>query len=712
MRGAGKTFIGKIAAEVLGGGYTDADDVFQEYTKMSVSAYVDAHDWIAFRKTETDLLKRFMTKKRDVNHVIGLGGGIVETEEARNLLCRYIADGGIVVHVSREAEAIEGYLNSIGNTALRPNWGEAFVDVYTRRAPWFRECSNYQFYNSLVPALLRQSSLDHYQAIRKECARYFGFISGISENRPDLRASNPTSFLSLTFLDVQPVLDQIPELVEGVDAIELRVDLLCPGGTMRRNPELPPLDYVEKQLSMLRLVTNLPIVYSVRSKDQGGMASSDNSNAYLEMIELGLRSGCEYVDLEMAWPSTLLDTVKAVKRHSHIIASWHDWSGNMDWGSSETRTKFDLCGKYGDVVKLVGMAKTFGDNAALSLFAQQVSGPKPLLAINMGPLGQLSRISNLSLTPVTHHLLPSRAAPGQLTIREINQGRSLIGLLPPKKFFLFGSPITHSVSPPLHNSGFSALGLPHVYSLMDTIEPTQSVLDCMRDPHFGGASVTIPLKIRMMDHLGSISEDARIIGAINTIISRNGKLHGENTDWQAIHEAASQNLPYTSRSLTGLVIGAGGTCRAAIYALHKLGASEIILYNRTLENAQRVKDEFPTQFNITVVNSLSSSVMSSAPAVVISTIPGDSLTTHDQGEGIYLDPVVLGSETGVAIDMAYKPHMTALLRLAGEMKGWKAIPGIEILCLQGFKQFGLWTGKQVPTVKMRRTVMEKYFGKP
>lgn len=706
MRGAGKTYIGRIAAEVLGGEYTDADEVFAEHTQMSVSQLVEAKGWGEFRRIETELLKGFVQEKKG-NHVIALGGGIVETKEARQVLQDHVAKGGNVVHVTRELESIEGFLNNIGNTAVRPNWGESFADVYKRRAPWYRECSSYEFYNTLEP-LQGQTQEDHHRAMKAECRRFFRFISGIALNRPRLSADSPTSFLSLTFPDLRPALVNIAELTEGTDAVELRVDLLSPTGSAPTQPVLPPAGYVAKQLSMLRLATDLPIVFSVRSKDQGGFAPSDTPEEYFQLVRLGLRSACEFVDLEMAWPTSILETAAAEKRHSHVLASWHDWSGKMKWDGAEVVDTYRLCDKYGDVVKIVGMAQSPADNAALTIFASE-HAEKPLLAINMGATGQLSRVNNPILTPVTHFLMPSRAAPGQLTVREIHQARNLIGLLPSKRFCLFGSPIAQSVSPTLHNTGFETLGLPYLYDRHESTEADQAVLDVISSPDFGGASVTIPLKLKIMPHLDTISEHAEVIGAVNTIIPRKvdgrRELHGDNTDWQAIRQAASNNLGSTSEGLVALVIGAGGTCRAAIYAMHQLGATSILLFNRTAENAAKVKDSFPRSYNIEIITSLSA--LPASPQVIISTVPGNSLTTTVGSEGIYLDPKVFKSPNGVAIELAYKPHMTALMQVA-KSSGWKAVSGVEILCLQGFKQFELWTGKRAPEGKIRRAVMEAY----
>lgn len=262
------------------------------------------------------------------------------------------------------------------------------------------------------------------------------------------------------------------------------------------------------------------------------------------------------------------------------------------------------------------------------------------------------------------------------------------------------------------------LGFPHTYSLHESAQADQGVVDVPTSPDFGGASVTIPLKLDIMPHLQSVSEDAKIIGAVNTIVPRNGELHGENTDWQAIYQAAKTNLQSSilaNTASTALVIGAGGTCRAALYAVHRLGLKKIYLFNRTPENAEKVRDSFP-DYGIEVITSLSSATLpaESAPSVVISTVPGDSLTTDSSASasGIFLDSAVLASSKGgVAIDLAYKPHTTALLSLAENKDGWKIVPGVEILCLQGFKQFELWTGKKAPEAKIRKAVLDKYFGR-
>src|SRR5690606_28214839 len=128
--------------------------------------------------------------------------------------------------------------------------------------------------------------------------------------------------------------------------------------------------------------------------------------------------------------------------------------------------------------------------------------------------GQLSRVLNTFLTPVTHPVLPVKAAPGQLSIPEIHQALHLLGLLPKKKFYLFGTPIQHSKSPAIHSQLYLQHGLPYEYHLHESDEIP---VDIVRSEDFGGASVTIPHKIAIMKYLDSVSPAAKQIGAVNTV---------------------------------------------------------------------------------------------------------------------------------------------------------------------------------------------------
>jgi pentafunctional AROM polypeptide len=515
------------------------------------------------------------------------------------------------------------------------------------------------------------------------------------------------------------------ELTAGADAVELRVDLLrSPGQIDPVGMHIPSLGYVTKQVTAIRRVSSLPIVYTVRTVSQGGAFPDKSVREAFDLFRLALRLGVEYVDIEISWPEKDMRDVIARKGHSSILASWHDWSGNLKWDSSTVDATLEVAKAYGDVVKIVGKANSLDDNLALQRFVKRASSAvdaKPIIAINMGVEGQLSRVLNTTFTPVTHPLLPSKAAPGQLSFVEIQTALNLIGELPARKFYIFGSPIAHSMSPTLHNTAFKLLGLPHSYERLETDNVDHEVRFTLTLPDFGGASVTIPFKRDIIAHLDQLSPEAEAIGAVNTIIPRaKGEsqiLYGDNTDWIGIRNLVRARLPSSVRKIdSALVIGAGGTARAAIYALHALGATRIYLFNRTRRSAEELVHAIPGA-HVELLDTLDVSSGTVAPSVIVSTVPASATTTIEGvPNALFLPSTLFSAEAGVVVDMAYKPAETPLLKLAKTAvpadRTWRTVAGIEVLLEQGYQQFELWTGRRCPRNAVAKTVLETYHSSP
>ncbi|KAG9979821.1 AROM pentafunctional protein, ARO1, partial [Aureobasidium melanogenum] len=333
----------------------------------------------------------------------------------------------------------------------------------------------------------------------------------------------------------------------------------------------------------------------------------------------------------------------------------------------------------------------------------------PLIALNMGEHGKLSRITNRFMTPVSSPALPVVAAPGQLSAADIRRGLSLIGEIEPKKFYLFGSPISQSRSPALHNALFAQSGLPHEYGLFETTE-AKDIEKIIRAPNFGGGSVTIPLKLDVMELLDHVDPAARTIGAVNTLVptqTADGKtiLTGYNTDWQgmtiALQFAGAEGNNGVLKE-AAMVIGGGGTARAAIYALHKMGYSPIYLVGRNTSKLQTLADSFDASCNIEVLSDteqVSKLSPDRHPVVAIGTIPGDSPIDPAMRETLCSlfeagnnprDIPGPDDKAKVLLEMAYKPRVTSLMQLA-ENSGWKTVPGLEALVGQGVHQFKHWT---------------------
>ena len=724
MRGSGKNFIGELAAPALGWQFVDADAVFEKKHQVGVRQFVQQNGWPAFREEETAILQELLAQHGQ-GHVISLGGGIVETPAARELLKAYTKKGP-VVHIVREIDEVITYL---GEETARPAYGEPVIDVFKRRAPWFTECCNYEFINytgilNSTEALAEDDSklTPSVLNVRDEVSRFFHHITGLQPNiAPNLTNGRRSYFLCLTYPDITPALPHIQEMTAGVDAVEVRVDLLrSPKDYDKLGPYIPPTAYVTEQIAALRHKTTLPLIFTVRTTSQGGQFPDHAEKEAFELFVTAVRLGVEYIDVEISWSEKNIRSLIAGKGHSQIIASWHDWSGNMRWDTKAVDDKYSLARQYGDIVKIVGKANRLEDNFASHNFVlRQRASPdtKPIIAINMGVEGQMSRILNSTFSPVTHDLLPTKAAPGQLSFAQIQTALHLLGQLPAKKFYIFGTPIAHSMSPTLHNTAFQVLGLPHKYELFETATVGDEIKAVIAAPNFGGASVTIPFKRDIMPLLDQLSPDAEAIGAVNTVIpvtTPDGavRLLGENTDWRGITQSIRRSLPPSIlKPEAALIIGAGGTSRAAIYALWKLGVETIYLFNRTASSAHALVSAFPDA-NIKLVTTLGAWPNNGpAPTIIISTVPASATSLDASFSGAILLPKSLFSAPtgGVVIDMAYKPAETPLLVLAKNTGNhWRRVKGVEVLLEQGYHQFQLRTGRQAPKSIVAERVWTAY----
>ncbi|KAJ5607513.1 hypothetical protein N7537_004132 [Penicillium hordei] len=268
-----------------------------------------------------------------------------------------------------------------------------------------------------------------------------------------------------------------------------------------------------------------------------------------------------------------------------------------------------------------------------------------------------------------------------------------------KNFHIFGKGISFSVSHTIHNAGFQHYGLPFIYTIHES-DSIDGAAALVASDHFGGASVTMPHKLQVHKFCNEQTETARLIGAINTlIVKENGNkriITGDNTDWSGLCSIVTAYSTKRQHQLnTGLVIGAGGASRAALYALHKSGVKRIYLVNRTLATAEKVKDDFKSVFKIKVVPSLQD--LPKKPEVIIGTVPAET-TTEPQFSSLFGD-------RGLCVDMSYKPRQTPLLTAAQQNQGWDTVTGVEVLLAQAFDQFLLWTGLEPPREIMAEAIV-------
>jgi shikimate dehydrogenase len=256
---------------------------------------------------------------------------------------------------------------------------------------------------------------------------------------------------------------------------------------------------------------------------------------------------------------------------------------------------------------------------------------------------------------------------------------------------IFGNPIAHSLSPQMHNAAFNHLGLNLAFLAFKANKAAEAAV-AIRTLGLRGASITIPHKEAIIGHLDEVDSVGRAIGAVNTVVAREGRLLGSNTDWLGVVRALEQVTELGEKRC--LVLGAGGAARAAIFGLQNRGA-EVCLMNRNQKRGHSLAKEM----NCTFVewqswDRLEIELLVNATPVGMSATRDQSLISAQQLKGGM-----------VVLDMVYKPLETRLLKDAATAGGI-CVSGLEMLLHQGVAQFEIWTGKEAPVEVMRQALVE------
>ncbi|PHH83874.1 hypothetical protein CDD83_2883 [Cordyceps sp. RAO-2017] len=679
MRGAGKTTVGQLMAAHLGWNFVDLDQELEKDSGSTIFNMIGGPGgWEGFRRDELALLRHVMNT-RFSGHIVSCGGGVVETTAARELLQAYLHSGGHVILVHRDIDRICEYLTK---DKSRPAYDSEIRQVYLKRKAWYEQCSDYTYYS------LHGENPDCGDGIPQGLKSLISSIRGDGTCCDAIEAKTRSVFVSLTLPDIKRARDRIRHIVVGADAVELRVDLL---------EDMTPNKVLE-QVSILRDMVNMPIIFTVRSESQGGRFSDDRREERLTLYRLALRLGVEYLDMEVTSDHETLQTVSDLRRHTRIIVSHHDPHGTLSWKNASWIPFYNKALQYGSIIKLVGTARTLEDNLDLANFKSRMQDARKvrLIAVNMGSAGKLSRLLNEFLTPVSHPDLPFPAAPGQLSAVEIRQGLALLGEIKPLRFYLFGKPVSQSRSPALHNHLFQSAGLPHRYEFLET-DNVVAVKAVLQDADFGGASVTIPLKRLVMDVVDELTPAARAIGAINTIVplasgaaTNRRRLLGDNTDWKGIVCTLGQaGVSIRANGACAMILGSGGTTRAAIFALHSMGFHPIYVVGRDPSRATAIAADFPDDYSIQVLDNPSTvSGLGTCINVIISTIPADAPIDATVNGVLAATLAHVQGQTGcrVLLEMAYIPRVTPVMQLAEDIGGWTIITGLKVLASQGCSQ--------------------------
>ena len=260
-----------------------------------------------------------------------------------------------------------------------------------------------------------------------------------------------------------------------------------------------------------------------------------------------------------------------------------------------------------------------------------------------------------------------------------------------KHFALFGNPVGHSLSPPMHRAAYGNMGVPVTYEAY-RVETAEEIIPMMKSLGIEGASVTLPFKEEVLRYLDDVTENARTIGAVNTIVNWGGRLIGENTDWIGLVRDLKDHVQIKGKTFA--VLGAGGMARAAVFGILHEGGKAVI-FNRTGERGEALACAFNCQalpwaaldgFRADVL--IQTTPVGMAPDINSSPLKKESLANFHY-----------------VLDAIYNPLKTKLLRDAEEMS-CIPISGVGLFVHQGAEQIRIWTGLEPPVARMRQAVLD------
>ncbi|KAK3306671.1 uncharacterized protein B0T15DRAFT_394979 [Chaetomium strumarium] len=783
-RGAGKRTLGFMGALHLRRRLVTEDHYFEKLTGLTRGQYLARHGREHFARQNIDVFKRMLDNNR-TGCIIECGMSSLSAE-AQDALRAYLTTHP-VVYVHREKEQISRLMDAADAKQL--------LDADANH----RTCSNYEYYNLYDPSNPTAASgtvsgtgtpiingrrpgpskLLHAQA---DFTRFLDIITGRGATKAWLEspfsvAAIPPEFRSHSYalrLRLSYLMDMDLEWEDfeaRADCIELIIDH-WPNDL---------LNVVARQVALIRRKLGVPIIYHVEEDPRGERRRPPEEKQVMdaELLELGLRLGVDYVSVDLQRDAALVDRVLRRRGRSKVIGNyWYMGFGAPAWQDERQLENYKRAQALGcDVIRMVRFCTNDSPVEFLETFKrrleQEVPDPKPpLVAYDFSVLGVRTPLQTKILAPVKHPDMENERD-HLATVSTAGQSFELLFrqfLLDPLQFYVLGSNVSYSLSPAMHSAAYDFSYMPHTFQAV-----TCSTLDglnqiCSSDS-FGGACLTAPFKVAIMPCLKVKSHHATAIGAVNVLLPLRGRtsaildhansrnkagpardFFGDNTDWSSIMTCIRRTISPRNHvqpsKTTGLVIGAGGMARAAIYALYQLGCRNIFIYNRTVSNAAAVARHFnqwaatqtqavPTaaatnggspQRNGTppppsareicrVLPSLSSPWPQDyqLPTMVVSCVPATSMDGNPPADFVMPLDWLRSPTGGVVVELAYEPLITPLVAQMRAVRdnmcpSWVVVGGLEVVAEMAIEAFELMTGRMAPKRLMKEVCRKTWEG--
>ena len=649
-RGTGKTLVSNVLGEKLRLKVIHMDDILA--AKLGdIEMFVKNHGWDSFRNKETKLLIKI---SKEDNIIADCGGGIVARNENLKVLKR-----GLCFWLHADMTTISKRLEN--DPVKRPSLTsksaiEEIEEILNQRIKNYNNASDFRINaNNTAEEIAGQ------------------IIRIINEPRIAVSITETSSANAIKKLKIAEKL---------ADFIELRADFIR--------------DLDEKDVADIILQRKKSMIFTLRNKQDGGHFQKAEHKR-IALLKKAIQMDVEFIDLELSSEKSAIKELLNTKKASKIILSHHDFSKTLSL--KELESIYNRANSYApDYVKIAAFANSIND--CFKIF-KLLKGKKNLIALCMGIRGQITRIlapkfgSFITYAPIEKG---RESAPGQLSQRELTEEYNFKTQTPKTKLLgVIGEHAENSKSRFMHNSNFKKLGLDYIYvPLKVDADELKEFMKNFLLFDFSGCAVTVPHKESIIKYVDELDENAKIIGATNTLVNNKGKLKGFNTDFFGAGQALKEKLSLSGKKI--LIIGAGGAARAIIYGLKKENTL-ITVINRAKDRAEKLAEEFAIgSGDFKEINELTQT-----HDIIIN--------TTSVGMNPYPDNCIVDDlpRQKIIMDIVYNPIQTKLINLA-KKRQCITITGERMLVHQAMGQFEKWTGVKPNFEDMEKALLKNAGG--
>lgn len=449
------------------------------------------------------------------------------------------------------------------------------------------------------------------------------------------------------------------------------------------------------------------LVFTLRTRSEGGEIDL-SPEEYIHLIkEVAQLYQPDYIDFEYY---SYKDVFEEMLDFPNLVLSYHNFQETPE-NMMEILSELTILNPK--LVKVAVMAHTEQDVLDLMNYTRGFKTLNPeqeYVTISMGKVGKVSRITaDVTGSSWSFASLDEVSAPGQISLASMKKsGRFWMKFDGYTRLAaVVANPIKHSISPFIHNRAFEATATNGAYVAweIEASDLAETVANIRRYQMFG-INLSMPYKEQVIPYLDELSDEARLIGAVNTVVNENGNLIGYNTDGKGFFKCLP-SFTISGKKMT--LLGAGGAAKSILAQAILDGVSQISVFVRSvsMEKTRPYLDKLQEQTGFKVDLCALEYVSELQARIAESDLLVNATSVGMDGQSSPVPENIVLPETLLVADIIYQPFETPFLKWA-RSQGNPAVNGLGMLLYQAAEAFQLWTGKEMPTEEIWQSLTEKY----